>query len=72
MRLKGCREKAALRQTDVACALNRTQGTISSWETGRTLPSADKLPVLARLYGCTIDELLSEPEQEISQDDRTA
>lgn len=54
------RERANLTQMQVAQALNVPQPTISSWETDRSKPRADKLPAIARLLGCTIDELLQE------------
>lgn len=36
---------------------------IIMWETQRALPRADKLPALAKLLGCTVDELLSEDKE---------
>ena len=70
--MKTLRMAARLTQEDVAAMLGVKRTAVAMWETGKAKPRADKLPALARLYGCTIDELLSEPEQEISQDDRTA
>ncbi len=32
------------------------------WDTGRNNPRADMLPKIAKLYGCTVDELLREDE----------
>lgn len=57
-RLKQQREKVGLRQSDVCAEINVTQGAISKWESGKSLPRTDLLPKLATLYNCTIDELL--------------
>lgn len=47
-------------QKEVALALDVGQSAVSKWEMGLTKPRADKLPALAKLYGCTIEELLSD------------
>lgn len=52
------RKKAGLSQRYVADYLNISQGAVSQWEQGLSMPSADKLPLLAKLLNCTIDELL--------------
>lgn len=32
--------------------------TLSDWKTGKTTPKADKLLLIARLLGCTIEDLM--------------
>lgn len=59
------RERASLTQIQVAQALNIPQSTIASWETSRSKPRADKLPAIAKLFGCTIEELLSEELEDV-------
>lgn len=54
-----CRTRAGLLQEDVSRALNIDRSTVALWETGRTLPRADRLNAIAKLYGCTVDDLLS-------------
>lgn len=54
------RIKANLLQQDVADALKINRSTVAKWETGETLPRADKLIDIARLYGCSVDDLLSD------------
>ena len=44
-------------QDDVAMELSVSRTTVSMWENGSALPRADKLPQLAKIFGCTIDEL---------------
>ena len=58
--LAALREKANLLQEDVAAALKIDRSTVAKWESGASSPRADKLPALARLYGCTIDALFRE------------
>lgn len=55
--LKSLRDQAKFTQEDVAVKLNIDRSTIAKWETGEAMPRADKLPQLARVLGCTIDEL---------------
>lgn len=52
------RKKAGLSQQYIADHLGISQGAVSQWEQGLSMPSADKLPLLAKLLGCTTDELL--------------
>lgn len=60
MNIKNVREAAGMSQNDLATALNITQGAVSQWENGDSVPRADKLPALAKILGCTVDELLRE------------
>ena len=45
-------------QREVAKILGVRESTVSKWERGASKPRADKFPRIAKLYGCTIDELL--------------
>lgn len=58
-RLAALRKRAGLSQGDVAERLNVSRQAVSRWETGFTVPSTDNLSCLGRLYGVTLDELLS-------------
>ncbi len=55
--IKTKRINAGLSQDEVARRLDVTQGAVSQWEDGSCLPRADKLPELAKMFGCTVDEL---------------
>ena len=61
--LRVCRRRAGLTQSETAAELKINQTAISQWENGTTRPSVDKLPLLAKLYGCSIDELFDVNEQ---------
>lgn len=54
---ESCRLRAGLTQVEAAAALKVSQPTISSWETGTAYPTGSKIPAIARLYGCRIDQL---------------
>jgi len=57
---KVLREKARLSVRQVMEALNVSDAAVYFWETGANAPSTKKLPDIAKLYGCTVDELLKE------------
>lgn len=61
--IKKAREKAGLTQQDLANELGVGQSTVAMWETQNSLPRTDKLPALAKILGCTIDELLDVPNE---------
>jgi len=52
------REKYMLTQREVAQKLNVNRATISKWETGKFLPDTKNLINIAKLYNCTIDDLI--------------
>lgn len=58
MTLEERRLASGLRQEDVAKKLDVTQSAVSRWESGASNPLRKYRRKLARLYGCTVDELL--------------
>lgn len=56
--IKLIRARKGMNQSELAELIGVTQGVISSWENGLYAPSIAKLPELARILGCTVDELL--------------
>ena len=62
--IKKAREKVGLTQQELANELGVVQSTVAMWETQSSLPRADKLPAMAKVLGCTIDELLKEGESD--------
>ena len=58
MTLAKLRIAAGLTQAEVAKALNVTQGAVSLWESGGGRPKLTKIPLLAKLYGTTEQEIL--------------
>jgi len=54
-------------QREVARILGVKESAVSKWERGISKPHADKLPALAKLYGCTIEELLADDSSEVDR-----
>jgi transcriptional regulator with XRE-family HTH domain len=67
MSFKRCRLVAGLTQKQAADALGVDQSAVSLWDRGITRPRAALLPKVAKLYGCTVDELLAPDEHSITQ-----
>lgn len=63
LRLREFRERAGLRQVDVAKKMNVDQAAVSKWESGENGISQKYHKKLAKLYGVTVDELLSDDQQ---------
>lgn len=58
MTLREMRMNCGLRQVDVAKRLKVDQTAVSNWEIGRRKPRKQMAEKLAKLYGCTVDDLL--------------
>lgn len=63
LRLREFRERAGLRQVDVAKKMNVDQAAVSKWESGENGISRKYHKKLAKLYGVTVDELLSDQDE---------
>lgn len=57
MRIKELRKQANKTQMQLAAEMGVAQNCVSGWETGVALPRTRQLPDLARVLGCSIDEL---------------
>ena len=57
LKIKEKRESIKLTQEELANMLNVKRSTVSMWETGEAMPRADKLPELAKILECSIDDL---------------
>ena len=62
MSFRDARVKAGLSVAEVMEALKVSDAAVYQWETGKNTPKGKRLPEVAKLYGCTIDELLKEDE----------
>lgn len=71
LRIKELRKERGLRQSELATTLHVSQQAVGSWETGRTVPGADTLNVLADYFNVTTDYLLGRPEKK-DDDTKTA
>lgn len=59
MNFKNLREKRGLSQSAIAEKIGVSQATISMWETGEAMPRVDKLPEIAKILNCDINDLFA-------------
>ena len=57
-RIANLRKSNKLTQDELAIKLGITAQAISKWENGHTLPETMLLPILAKLFDCSIDSIL--------------
>ncbi len=61
-KIANMRKEKNITQMDMADAMGVSYQAVSNWERGNSMPDIAKLPELAVILGCSIDELLSEGE----------
>ena len=67
MEIKKYRELAGITPAELGRIMGVDQAAVTRWERGLVLPRAAKIPKLADLFGCTIDQLYGrEPPAESS------
>ena len=57
-RIVAFRKAKNMTQTELADQMNVSFQAVSNWERGNSMPDISKLPQLAELFGCSVDELL--------------
>lgn len=57
MLIRQKREHANLSQADLAIQMGVARSAVANWETEVALPRTRQLPDLARVLGCSIDDL---------------
>ena len=58
-KIKTYRIRKMLTQNELAKQLNVSRTAVAMWESNAALPQAEKLPRIAAILGCTVDELLA-------------
>lgn len=58
MEIKKIRESRRMRQYELANRMGVKQASVSAWESGKAMPSAENLIKLADILECTVDALL--------------
>lgn len=66
MSIASRRQSKGLTQQNLADELKINRSTVAMWEAGESFPRADKLPILARILGCTINDLFEDNEKAAS------
>ena len=61
MRIRELRERLGISQSELARRMGVKHRSVIQWETGKAMPTADKLPKLAAILEVTIDELYKAP-----------
>ena len=56
------RKTLGMTQGELALKLNVDRSAVAKWESGDALPRSDKLPEIAQIFGCTIDDLFANEE----------
>lgn len=60
MRIRELRQARGLSQARVAEDVGVSKPAVCKWETGASIPRTELLPLLARVLGCSIDELFDD------------
>lgn len=56
--LRVLREASGISQAKAGTILGSTQQTIARWESGQNFPQVHDIPIMARLYKCSVSDLL--------------
>ena len=67
LRIRELRQEANLNQKQLASAMGVAQNSISSWETEVMLPRTRDLPLLAKVLGCSIDDLFTDEAKDLEE-----
>ena len=57
-RIKELRKERNLTQTNVAAFIEKSEGAVRAWESGRATPDFDTLKQLTKYFGCSSDYLI--------------
>ncbi len=60
------RRRAGITAADLAERMHYSRTTIYFWEQGRCWPSSQELPRIAEILGCTIDDLFTDHNEELT------
>ena len=56
--LKAARVNVGLKQVEAASALNISKGTLANYENYKTIPDIEMSKRMAKLYECTVNDLI--------------
>lgn len=62
------RKRAGLSQCELANMLGVDQTAVHNWERGKAMPNAKRLPAIAKILNCSVDDLFKDDESDQKQD----
>lgn len=60
MQIREYRKRAGMTQAELAARMDVDQSAVSLWEAGKTRPLRKMRERLAKVLGCTVEELLAD------------
>lgn len=70
LNIRKIREGKKISQESLAAAIGVTQSAVSQWESGKTTPTAQNIIDLARILGCTTDDILITDKEDNHNDNQ--
>ena len=71
-KLKILRKQMNLTQQQIAVILGIDRSAYSYYETGKSVPPMDKMMILAKIFNCTLDELMCSPPPKPNLNDKSS
>ena len=68
--IRKIRKRRKMSQESLASLIGVTQGAVSQWESGKTMPTAQNIIDLARILDCTTDDILITDKEEERNDNK--
>ena len=68
--IRKIRERKKISQESLSALIGVTQGAVSQWESGKTMPTAQNVIDLARILDCTTDDILITDKEEEHNDNQ--
>ena len=68
--IRKIRERKKISQESLAALIGVTQGAVSQWESGKTMPTAQNIIDLARILDCTTDDILITDKEDECNDNQ--
>lgn len=65
------RKSINLTQEQLASRMGVNRSTVAKWESKNILPRNSKLPVLAEIFGCKIDDLFNKDDTDVGRKEET-
>ena len=70
LNIRKIRKRKKISQESIAALIGVTQGAVSQWESGNTMPTAQNIIDLARILGCTTDDILITDKEDNNNDNQ--